>query len=42
MGISPIAAVPKVLAQHGLSKEDIDVFEVSSLDSALRTYLTSL
>lgn len=29
MGISPIFAVPKVLAQLGLSKEDIDVYEVS-------------
>ncbi|KAF7970592.1 hypothetical protein HWV62_23601 [Athelia sp. TMB] len=29
MGISPIAAVPKVLAQYGLSKEDIDVFEIN-------------
>lgn len=29
MGIGPIYAVPKVLAQHGLSKEDIDIFEVS-------------
>ncbi len=28
MGISPVAAIPKVLAQAGLNKEDIDVFEV--------------
>lgn len=28
MGISPIAAIPKVLAQTGLTKEDIDVYEV--------------
>lgn len=28
MGISPVAAVPKVLAQTGLSQEDVDVFEV--------------
>jgi acetyl-CoA acyltransferase 1 len=29
MGIGPIAAIPKVLAQAGLTKEDVDVFEVS-------------
>jgi len=29
MGIGPIYAVPKVLAQHGLSKEDIDIFEIN-------------
>ena len=28
MGISPVAAVPKVLAQTGLGQEDVDVFEV--------------
>jgi len=28
MGISPIYAVPKILEQHGLTKEDIDIFEV--------------
>ena len=28
MGIGPIAAIPKVLAQAGLTKEDVDVFEV--------------
>jgi acetyl-CoA acyltransferase 1 len=28
MGISPIFAIPKVLEQAGLSKEDIDVYEV--------------
>lgn len=28
MGLGPIAAIPKVLAQAGLSKEDIDVWEV--------------
>lgn len=27
MGIGPIAAVPKILAQTGLTKEDIDVWE---------------
>ncbi|KIY52557.1 thiolase [Fistulina hepatica ATCC 64428] len=29
MGIAPIAAVPKVLAQHGLKKEDVDVYEMN-------------
>jgi acetyl-CoA acetyltransferase len=29
MGIAPIFAIPKLLSQIGLSKEDIDVFEVS-------------
>lgn len=29
MGISPIYAIPKVLAQAGLSKEDIDIYEVT-------------
>ena len=28
MGISPAVAIPKALAQTGLSKEDIDVWEV--------------
>lgn len=31
MGISPIFAIPKLLERLGLSKEDIDVFEVSSV-----------
>ena len=30
MGIAPIAAIPKVLAQTGLTKNDIDVFEVGA------------
>ncbi|KAJ3548816.1 hypothetical protein NM688_g5247 [Phlebia brevispora] len=29
MGISPVAAIPRVLEQTGLSKEDIDVFEIN-------------
>ncbi|KAI1797877.1 thiolase [Ganoderma leucocontextum] len=29
MGISPAAAIPKLLAQTGLSKEDIDVWEIN-------------
>ena len=28
MGIAPIAAIPKVLTQFGLSKEDVDIYEV--------------
>ena len=33
MGISPIYAVPKVLAQVGLSKDDVDVYEVRNCGS---------
>ncbi|KAH0838331.1 3-ketoacyl-CoA thiolase [Lanmaoa asiatica] len=29
MGIGPIAAIPKVLSQFGLSKEDVDVYEIN-------------
>lgn len=29
MGISPIFAIPKLLQQVGLSKEDIDVYEIN-------------
>lgn len=29
MGIGPIIAIPKVLAQLGLSKEDVDVYEIN-------------
>ncbi|KAH9835587.1 putative 3-ketoacyl-CoA thiolase B [Rhodofomes roseus] len=29
MGIAPVAAVSKVLAQAGLSKEDVDVYEIN-------------
>lgn len=29
MGIGPIAAIPKVLAQVGLTKADVDVYEVA-------------
>lgn len=28
MGISPVAAIPKILGQYGLKKEDVDVYEV--------------
>jgi acetyl-CoA acetyltransferase len=28
MGISPIYAIPKVLRQAGLSKDDVDIYEV--------------
>jgi acetyl-CoA acetyltransferase len=28
MGIGPVAAIPKVLAQTGLNKESVDVWEV--------------
>jgi acetyl-CoA acetyltransferase len=29
MGIGPIAAIPKVLTQVGLTKDDIDIYEVN-------------
>jgi len=29
MGIAPIAAIPKVLAQVGLTKDDVDVYEIN-------------
>ena len=29
MGISPIYAIPKVLEQSGLTKEDVDLYEVN-------------
>ncbi|CDO71538.1 hypothetical protein BN946_scf184911.g8 [Trametes cinnabarina] len=29
MGISPVAAIPKVLAKTGLQKEDVDVWEIN-------------
>ena len=31
MGIGPIFAIPKLLKQTGLTKEDVDVYEVTSL-----------
>lgn len=39
MGIAPVYAIPKVLEQVGLSKEDIDVYEVHLV---LRTNQTRL
>lgn len=30
MGISPIYAIPKVLEHSGLTKEDVDVYEVGN------------
>lgn len=32
MGISPVAAIPKVLGMYGLGKEDVDVYEVGFLE----------
>ncbi|KAG9314393.1 3-ketoacyl-CoA thiolase [Chiua virens] len=29
MGIGPIVAIPKVLSQFGLSKEDVDIYEIN-------------
>ena len=37
MGIAPIYAVPKVLAQTGLEKQDIDVYEVLCFLSLTQT-----
>lgn len=41
MGIAPIYAIPKVLAQTGLGKQDIDVYEVRAF-SALRELFRGL
>lgn len=30
MGIGPVAAIPKILAQTGLNKESVDVWEVGT------------
>ena len=35
MGIAPIFAIPKLLCHLGISKEDVDVFEVSSTTCVL-------
>ncbi len=43
MGISPVAAIPKVLAMMGLAKEDIDVWEVRrAMTSCMPTVVDSL
>jgi len=36
MGVAPVYAIPKVLAQIGLDKQDIDVYEVQALFLSLR------
>jgi acetyl-CoA acetyltransferase len=36
MGVAPVYAIPKVLAQTGLDKQDIDVYEVRALFLSLR------
>jgi len=35
MGIAPVVAVPKVLEAYGLSKEDVDVYEVRTVSCVL-------
>ena len=40
MGIAPVAAVPKILSQVGLAKEDVDVYEVSCLHSSSMLWLS--
>jgi acetyl-CoA acyltransferase 1 len=32
MGIGPSVAIPKALSQAGISKEDVDLFEVTFLN----------
>ena len=39
MGISPVVAVPKILEQTGLTKEDIDVFEVCPANLSLQNHM---
>jgi acetyl-CoA acetyltransferase len=34
MGIGPSVAIPKVLSQAGISKEDVDLFEVIRLNKS--------
>lgn len=36
MGVGPIDAIPKVLEQFGLKKEDIDLWEVGSFAQNLQ------
>jgi hypothetical protein len=40
MGIAPIFAIPKILEQVGLKKEDIDVYEVRCVSVAGQRCLT--
>ena len=40
MGIAPVAAVPKILSQVGLAKEDVDVYEVGCLHSSTMLWLS--
>ncbi|KAL2824893.1 Thiolase, N-terminal domain-containing protein [Aspergillus cavernicola] len=38
MGIGPTAAIPKLLAQFNLSKEDIDLFEINEAFASMAVY----
>ncbi|TDL28475.1 3-ketoacyl-CoA thiolase [Rickenella mellea] len=38
MGIAPVVAIPKVLAQTGLSKEDVDVWEINEAFASQYAY----
>jgi len=38
MGISPIYAIPKVLAQVGLAKDDVDIYEVGYTGNCLMSF----
>ncbi|GLA25935.1 hypothetical protein CBS63078_8069 [Aspergillus niger] len=38
MGIGPSIAIPKILSKFGLSKEDIDIFEINEAFASMGTY----
>lgn len=38
MGIGPTAAIPKLLTKFGLSKEDIDIFEINEAFASMAVY----
>jgi acetyl-CoA acyltransferase 1 len=40
MGIAPVAAIPKVLAQAGISAEMVDIYEVHALVGKILSKLT--
>ena len=38
MGIGPTAAVPKLLSKFGLTKDDIDIFEINEAFASMAVY----
>jgi len=40
MGIGPSIAIPKVLSQAGISKEDVDLFEINEAFASMYVYCT--